>query len=78
MTDIHIRIPDDLAEKIKAQAEENNRSVNTQIFELLEMKNVRAVISRCTTYIAKHKNRMEEDFRMGAEWALGEIEETLK
>jgi hypothetical protein len=31
MTDLHIRIPDVLAEKIKAQAEENIRSINGEI-----------------------------------------------
>ena len=36
MTDLHIRIPDDLAEKIKAQAEENRRSVNSEVLVAIE------------------------------------------
>jgi hypothetical protein len=37
MIDLHIRIPDELAEKIKAQAEENRRSINSEIIILLEI-----------------------------------------
>jgi hypothetical protein len=36
MTDLHIRIPDVLAEKIKAQAEENRRSINSEVLVMLE------------------------------------------
>jgi hypothetical protein len=36
MIDLHIRIPDELAEKIKAQAEENRRSINSEVIILLE------------------------------------------
>jgi len=35
MTDLHIRIPDDLAEKIKAESEKNFRSLNGEIVYIL-------------------------------------------
>ena len=36
MIDLHIRIPDELAEKIKAQAEENRRSINSEVIIAIE------------------------------------------